>query len=75
MTELVIPFLEKDDCDTRTGPDLNAVVDLLKERVNTIKELADAAVFFFRPLEPADELKTIISSRTTNRSCSTCWNG
>src|SRR5690606_21864822 len=24
----------------------------------TIEELADAAVFFFRPLEPADELKT-----------------
>lgn len=58
LAELVIPFLEKDDCDMRTGPDLNAVVDLLKERVNTIEELADAAVFFFRPLEPADELKT-----------------
>ena len=38
--------------------DLARVVNLLKERVNTIEELADAAVYFYRPLEPADELKT-----------------
>jgi len=57
LAELVVPFLEKDGCVTGNGPDLNAVVDLLKERVNTIEELADAAVFFFRPLEPAEELK------------------
>jgi len=58
LAKLVIPFLEKDNCTPNNGPDLNAVIDLLKERVNTIEELADAAVFFYRPLEPTDELKT-----------------
>jgi len=28
-----------------------------KERVNTIEELADAAVYFLPPLDPTDELK------------------
>ena len=55
--ELVVPFLVKDDCHISGGPDLALIVDLLKERVNTIEELADAAVYFYRPLEPADELK------------------
>ncbi len=57
LAELVIPFLAKDDCYISDGPDLAFIVDLLKERVNTIEELADAAVYFYRPLEPADELK------------------
>lgn len=57
LAELIIPFIARDDCDTQKGPDLSTVIDLLKERVNTIEELADAAVFFFRPLEPSDELK------------------
>ena len=30
---------------------------LLKERVGTIEELADAAVYFYRPLEPTAEIK------------------
>jgi len=58
LVELVTPFLEKDDCHRTDGPDLTLIVDLLKERVNTIEELADAAVYFFRPLTPTDELKT-----------------
>ena len=33
------------------------VVALLKERVSTLKELADAAVYFYRPLEAHEELK------------------
>lgn len=57
LTDLVVPFLEADGCDVTQGPDLLKVIDLLKERVYTIEELADAAVFFFRPLEPTDELK------------------
>ncbi|MEK7792134.1 MAG: glutamate--tRNA ligase [Pseudomonadota bacterium] len=57
LVELVIPFLEKDGCHRTDGPDLTLIVDLLKERVNTIEELADAAVYFFRPLTPTDELK------------------
>lgn len=57
LAELVIPFLRADGCDVTKGADLPRVIDLLKERVYTIEELADAAVFFFRPLEPTDELK------------------
>lgn len=58
LAELIVPFLAKDECDITDGPDLRLIVDLLKERVNTIEELADAAVYFYRPLEPTDELKT-----------------
>lgn len=57
LSTLVIPFLERDGCDTNTGPDLVQIVNLLKERVSTVEELADAAVYFFRHLEPSDELK------------------
>lgn len=63
LAELVTPFLKADGCST-TGapglpnlPDLPKVANLLKERVNTVAELADAAVYFFRSLEPAEELK------------------
>lgn len=58
LAELVIPFLDRDNCDTSKGPDLLKIVNLLKERVDTIEELADAAVYFFRPLEPSSSLKT-----------------
>ncbi len=57
LAELVVPFLNKDNCQISSGPNLTYVVDLLKERVNTIEELADASVYFYRPLEPSDELK------------------
>ena len=57
LAELAVPFLAKDHCQIDGGPDLALVVDLLKERVNTIEELADAAVYFYRPLEPTDELR------------------
>ncbi len=57
LVELVVPFLEKDNCHVADGPNLKHIVDLLKERVNTIEELSDAAVYFYRPLEPTDELR------------------
>lgn len=59
LAELVRPFLEADGCNTagQGMPNLPSVANLLKERVNTVAELADAAVYFFRPLEPAEELK------------------
>ena len=34
-----------------------SVANLLKERVNTVAEMADAAVYFYRSLEPSPELK------------------
>lgn len=59
LAELARPFLEADGCNTagQGMPNLPSVANLLKERVNTVAELADAAVYFFRPLEPAEELK------------------
>jgi len=57
LAELVTPFLAKDGCKTDGGPDLAKVVALLKERVSTIEELADAAVYFYRRLEPQQALR------------------
>jgi glutamyl-tRNA synthetase len=57
LAALASPFLEADGCDLQKGPPVAAVAALLKERVNTIEELADAAVYFYRALEPAPELK------------------
>ncbi|HUX63959.1 glutamate--tRNA ligase [Sulfuricella sp.] len=56
LSELVLPFLETDCCNPETGPGMEEVIDLLKERVNTVEELADAAVYFYRPLTPSPEL-------------------
>ncbi len=58
LAELVRPFLATDGCDTRVGPALPTVVALLKERVHTIEELADAAVYFYRRLEASEALRT-----------------
>jgi len=58
LAALVQPFLAKDECDTTRGPDLGKVVALLKERVSSIEELGDAAVYFYRRLHPKDELRT-----------------
>ena len=57
LAKLAAPFLEADGCNLSSGPELSRVANLLKERVNTIAELADAAVYFYRFLEPAEELR------------------
>ena len=57
LAQLMLPFLKRDGCDVASGPAPERVVALLKERVSTIEELADAAVFFYRILEPAAELR------------------
>ena len=57
LAGLARPFLERDGCDVAGGPPLAPVTALLKERVATVEELADAAVYFYRTLEPVDELK------------------
>ena len=57
LAVLVQPHLIADGCDFSSGPPLTRVVALLKERANTIIELADAAVYFYRALEPPAELK------------------
>jgi len=57
LAQLVKPFLQADCCDSEHGPELHKVVALLKERVGTLEELADAAVYFYRPLEPHEDIK------------------
>ena len=57
LAALVKPFLIADGCDPDHGPPLEQVVGLLRERVNTVEELADAAVYFFRRLAPSADLR------------------
>ena len=57
LAGLVRPFLLSDGANPDRGPALERVVGLLKERVSTIEELADAAVYFYRALEPTAELR------------------
>lgn len=57
LAGLMRPFLERDGCDLANGPEPQRVAALLKERVSTIEELADAAVYFYRALEPSAELR------------------
>ncbi|HEY6280462.1 MAG TPA: glutamate--tRNA ligase [Burkholderiales bacterium] len=42
--------------DTKNGPVLSSAVQLLKERANTLKELAQAAMLFYRYTSPSREL-------------------
>ena len=57
LVELAQPFMAQDSFDTTQGPDPAEVFGLLKERVSTVKELADAAVYFYRPLEAQEDLR------------------
>ena len=57
LAALALPFLQRDGCDPSRGANLGAVCGLLKERVSTIEELADAAVYFYRQIHPAEELR------------------
>jgi glutamyl-tRNA synthetase len=57
LAVLAQPRLAAEGCDFAGGPPLARVIALLKERVNTIVGLADAAVYFYRALEPSAELK------------------
>jgi glutamyl-tRNA synthetase len=59
LADLVRPFLRRDGCDPDNGPVLGKVVALLKERINTVEELADAAVYFYRRIEPSAETKAL----------------
>lgn len=53
---LVKPLMEKEGADFANAPDLQAVIGLMKERVKTINELADAAMLFYRTPEPGADL-------------------
>ncbi|MHB1231307.1 MAG: glutamate--tRNA ligase [Burkholderiales bacterium] len=57
LVELARPFMAQDCCDPAHGPDTAQVFGLLKERVSTLEELADAAVYFYRPIEAHADLR------------------
>ncbi|HET8608223.1 MAG TPA: glutamate--tRNA ligase [Burkholderiales bacterium] len=54
LAELAAPFFAVCGYDTAAGPDLRAVARLLKERVGTLQQLAAAADYFYREIEPSD---------------------
>jgi Anticodon binding domain len=53
----VLPFLEANGCKAADGPPLAGVIPLLRERANSLRELADGAVPFYRALEPSAALR------------------
>jgi glutamyl-tRNA synthetase len=57
LAELVRPFLVADGCAVENGPPLEKVVALLKERASTLTDLAAAALYFYRPIEPEAALR------------------
>jgi glutamyl-tRNA synthetase len=57
LASLVSRYLIARDCDPARGPALDRVAALLKERVNTLEELADAAMYFYKRLHPTPELR------------------
>ncbi|TFW31812.1 glutamate--tRNA ligase [Massilia horti] len=56
LAKLALPRMAADGADFHRAPDLAAVLGLMKERVNTINELADAAMLFYRAPNPDQAL-------------------
>ena len=50
------PEIQRRGGNTKNGPVLSSAVQLLKERANTLKELAQAAMLFYRYTSPSREL-------------------
>ena len=57
LAELTAVCLERDGRDVKSGPPLEAIVTLVRDRVSTVRELADAVVYFYRRIEPAASLR------------------
>jgi glutamyl-tRNA synthetase len=55
LTGLLLPHLERRGIDPQGGPEVAAVVKTLQERAQTLEEMAERAVFFFRAPESYDE--------------------
>lgn len=55
LAQLARPKLERDGARFDGAPALPTVLGLMKERVNTINELADAAMLFYRDPQPDAE--------------------
>ena len=58
LARLAMPELERDGAQLHDGPSLPEVIGLLKDRANTVNELADAAMLFYREPKPDPALLT-----------------
>jgi glutamyl-tRNA synthetase len=58
LAALAMPELERDGAQLAGGPDLSAVIAVLKDRANTVNELADAAMLFYRQPQPDPAMLT-----------------
>jgi glutamyl-tRNA synthetase len=58
LARLAMPELERDGAQLDGGPSLPEVIGLLKDRANTVNELADAAMLFYREPKPDPALVT-----------------
>ncbi len=52
LAQLAMPALERDGARFDGAPPLQEVIALLKDRTNTVNELADAAMLFYREPKP-----------------------
>jgi glutamyl-tRNA synthetase len=52
LEKLVRPWMERDGARFEGAPDVQAVIALMKDRTNTLVELADAAMLFYRDPAP-----------------------
>ncbi|WP_292979400.1 glutamate--tRNA ligase [Nitrosomonas sp.] len=57
LAELVTPFLQERGYGQPAAGNLPGIAGLLKDRVSTIEELADASAYFFKTIEPAAALR------------------
>ncbi|MCC6161137.1 MAG: glutamate--tRNA ligase [Nitrosomonas sp.] len=57
LAELVTPFLQERGYGQPAAGNLPGITGLLKDRVSTIEELADASAYFFKTIEPAAALR------------------
>jgi glutamyl-tRNA synthetase len=55
LAGLLLPHLAKRDVDTQGGPDLVKVITTLQERAQTLEEMAERALFYYRAPEAYDE--------------------
>jgi len=56
LAALAMPQLMRDGAQLDGAPSLEDVIALLKDRANTVNELADAMMLFYREPKPDDEL-------------------
>jgi glutamyl-tRNA synthetase len=57
LAELAQPFFAADQYSIANGPPFHAVMDLLRARAGSLRELADAAALFYRRIEPSAALR------------------